>query len=57
MSNHGVIIVPDMLPGDIQLYYLRLYRAYHCGIWYLMTIFVDDLPYYIKNTKKKRTVD
>ena len=56
MSNDDVIIVPDMLPGDIQRYYLRL-RAYHCGIWYLMTIFVDDLPYYIKNTKKKRTVD
>ena len=22
------------------------------GIWYLMTIFVDGLPHYIKNTKK-----
>ena len=42
-------IVPDMFHKDIQLYCPSL-RAYHCGIWYLVTIFVDDLPHYIKET-------
>ena len=54
MSSDDIIIVPDMLPRDIQLYYPSL-RMYHCGIWYLVTILVDDLPYYIKNIKKKKT--
>ena len=51
MRNDDVIIVPDMLHRDIQLYCPRL-RAYHCGIWYLVTIFVDDLPHYIRKRKK-----
>ena len=41
--------VPGMLHRDIQLYCPRL-RAYHCGTWDLVTIFVDDLPHYIKKT-------
>ena len=40
-----------MLHRDIQLYCPSL-RAYHCGIWYLVTILVDDLPHYIKKRKK-----
>ena len=50
LYNDGVIIVPDMLHRDIQLYCPRR-RAYHCGIWYLVTIYVDNLPHYTKNTK------
>ena len=33
--------LPDILSKDIQLYCPRL-RAYHCGIWYFVTSFVDD---------------
>ena len=44
-----VIIVPDILHGAI-LNCLSL-RTNHCGIWYLVTIFLDDLPPYIKNRK------
>ena len=36
---------------DIKLYCLSL-RAYHCRIRCLVTIFVYDLPHYIKNRKK-----
>ena len=50
LCNDDVIIVPDMLHRDIQLYCPSL-RAYHCGIWYLVTIFVRDLPHYMKNKK------
>ena len=52
LYNDDVIIVPDMLHKDIQLYCPSL-RAYHCGIWYLVTIFVDDLPHYIKKRKNE----
>ena len=39
-----------MLQRGIQLYCQSI-RAYHCGIWYLVTVFVDDLPHYIKRGK------
>ena len=55
LCNYDVITVPDMLHGDIQLYCPSL-GAYHCGISYLVTIFVDDLPHYIKK-RKKRAID
>ena len=55
LCNDDVIIVPDMLHRDIQLYCPSL-RAYHCGIWYLVTIFVDDLSHYIKNRKKSNKI-
>ena len=42
-----------MLYRDIQPYCPGL-RAYHCGIWYLVTIFVDDLPHYIKKNELYR---
>ena len=51
MCNDDVITVPDMLHRDIQLYFPSL-RAYHCGIWYLVANFVDDLPHHIKSGKK-----
>ena len=50
LYNDGVIIVPDMLHRDIQLYCPRR-RAYYCGIWHLVTIYIDNLPHYIKNRK------
>ena len=52
MFNDDVIIVPDILHKDIQLYCSSL-RAYHCEISYLVTIFVDDLPHYIKKRKNE----
>ena len=44
LCNDDVIIVPNMLDRDIQLYCPSL-RAYRCGIWCLVIIFVDDLPH------------
>ena len=51
LSYDNVIIVSYMLHRDIQLYCLSL-RAYHCRIWYLVTIFIDDFPHCIKKKKK-----
>ena len=48
LCNDDVITVPDMLNRDKQLHFLSL-RAYHCRIWYLVTIFVDDSPHYVIN--------
>ena len=42
LCNDDVIIVPDMLHRDIQQYYPS----------HLVTIFVDDLPHYIKKREK-----
>ena len=59
LRNDDVIIVPDSMPDilhrDKQLYCPRL-RVYHCGTWYLVTIFVDDLPHYIRK-RKQRAID
>ena len=38
LCNDDVIIVLDMVHRDIQLYCPSM-RAYHCGIWYLVTTF------------------
>ena len=37
---------------DWMLYCPSL-RAHHCGIWYLVTIYVDDLPHCIKKRKNE----
>ena len=42
---------PQFLWHCIQLYCPSM-RAYHCGIWCLATIFVDDLPHYMEKRKR-----
>ena len=43
LCNDDIIIAPNMLQIDIQPHCLSL-RAYHCGIWYFGTLFVDGFP-------------